>query len=65
MMGFAVSITIIIKSMGEMLEKNITSMYHQMLSNDFTIDVLLGNHAASAKPEIMLLDEVFHKKIQK
>ena len=31
------SITIIIKSMGEMPEKDIICMYHQMLSNDFTI----------------------------
>jgi len=35
-----------------------------MLSSDFTIDVLLGNHAVSAKEEIMLLDEIFNKKIR-
>lgn len=53
------------KSMGEMSEEDIISMYRQMLSNDFTIDILLENHAVSAKTEIMLLDELFHKKIQK
>ncbi len=52
------------KSMGEMSEDDIISMYRRMLSNDFTIDVLLGNHAVSAKTEIMLLDELFHKKMQ-
>lgn len=29
---------------------------------DFTIDVLLGNYAVSAKTKIMLWDELFHKK---
>lgn len=53
------------KSMGDMSEEDIISMYRQMLSNDFTIDVLLGNHAVSAKTEIMLLDELFHKKMHK
>lgn len=52
------------KEMGEMSEEDIISMYRQMLSNDFTIDVLLGNHAVSAKKEIMLLDKLFHEKIQ-
>jgi len=51
------------KSMGELPEKDIIAGYRQMLSNEFTIDVLLGNHAVSAKAEIMLLDEAFHKKI--
>lgn len=51
------------KSMGELPEKDIIAGYRQLLSNDFTIDVLLGNHAVSAKAEIMLLDEAFHKKI--
>lgn len=52
------------KSMGEASEKDIIAMYRKMLSSDFTIDVLLGNHAVSAKEEIMLLDEVFNKKIR-
>ncbi|AQR94466.1 ketopantoate reductase family protein [Clostridium saccharoperbutylacetonicum] len=51
------------KSMGEVPEKDIIAMYRKMLSNDFTIDVLLGNHAVSAKAEIMLLDEMFNKKM--
>jgi 2-dehydropantoate 2-reductase len=51
------------KSMGEVSEKYIIAMYRKMLSNDFTIDVLLGNHAVSAKAEIMLLDEIFNKKV--
>lgn len=49
------------KSMGEMSKEDIMDMYRKMLSNDFTIDVLLGNHAVSAKEEIMLLDEIFNK----
>lgn len=52
------------KSIGEMSEKDIIHMYRKMLSSDFTIDVLLGNHAVSAKEEIMLLDEIFNKKIR-
>ncbi|GFZ30068.1 hypothetical protein CSC2_05940 [Clostridium zeae] len=52
-----------IKSMGEVPEKEIIDMYLNMLSNDFTIDVLLGNHAISAKREIMMLDEMFRKQI--
>ncbi|WP_419261364.1 hypothetical protein [Clostridium chromiireducens] len=51
------------KSMGELSADDIITMYRQMLSNDFTIDVLLGNHAVSAKAEILLLDEMFHKKV--
>ena len=51
------------KSMGEVSEKDIIAMYRKMLSNNFTIDVLLGNHAISAKAEIMLLDEIFNKRI--
>lgn len=51
------------KALGELPENDIISHYHQMLSNDFIIDVKLGNHAVSQKAEIMLLDEMFHKKI--
>ncbi len=51
------------KLMGELSEDDIIAMYRKMLSNDFTIDVLLGNHAISAKAEILLLDELFHKKV--
>ncbi|MBW7452898.1 ketopantoate reductase family protein [Paenibacillus sepulcri] len=50
------------KSMGELPEKDIISRYRQMLSNDFVIDVKLGNHAVSKKTEILLLDEMFHSK---
>jgi 2-dehydropantoate 2-reductase len=49
--------------MGELPENDIISRYRQMLSNDFIIDVKLGNHAVSKKAEILLLDEVFHKKL--
>lgn len=52
------------KAMGDMSEEDIISMYRKMLSNDFTIDVILGNHAVTAKTEIMLLDELFRKKVQ-
>lgn len=51
------------KSMGELSERDIIAHYRQMLSNDFIIDVKLGNHAVSAKAEILLLDEMFHKKL--
>jgi len=51
------------KSMGELPEKDIITWFRQILNNDFYIDVKLGNHAVSAKAEIMLLDEVFHKKM--
>jgi 2-dehydropantoate 2-reductase len=51
------------KAMGELPEHDIISRYRQMLSNDFIIDVKLGNHAISQKAEIMLLDEMFHKLI--
>ncbi|UUZ84909.1 hypothetical protein LJK88_15630 [Paenibacillus sp. P26] len=51
------------KSMAEWPDSDIISWYRQMLSNDFIIDVKLGNHAVSQKAEIMLLDEVFHKKL--
>ncbi|MBK1813132.1 ketopantoate reductase family protein [Clostridium sp. YIM B02505] len=51
------------KLMGQLPENNIIEMYRTMLSNDFTIDVLLGNHAVSAKKEIMMLDEMFNKQI--
>jgi len=51
------------KAMGELSENDIIAMYRQMLSNDFTIDVLLGNHAVSAKAEILLLNELFQNKV--
>ncbi|GIO59556.1 hypothetical protein J43TS9_11300 [Paenibacillus cineris] len=50
------------KAMGEMPEQDLTAMYRQMLSNDFIIDVMLGDHAISQRAEIMLLDEKFHEK---
>jgi 2-dehydropantoate 2-reductase len=52
------------KAMGELPENDIISRYHQMLSNDFIIDVKLGSHAVSQKAEIMLLDGMFHKRYQ-
>jgi 2-dehydropantoate 2-reductase len=52
------------KSMGELSEADIITRYSQMLSNDFIIDVKLGNHAVSQKAEIMLLDEMLHKKLK-
>ncbi|MEA3571175.1 2-dehydropantoate 2-reductase N-terminal domain-containing protein [Paenibacillus phoenicis] len=51
------------KAMGEMPDDVMISRYRQMLTNDFIIDVKLGNHAVSQKAEIMLLDEMFHKKL--
>ncbi|NOU64398.1 ketopantoate reductase family protein [Paenibacillus sp. LMG 31461] len=51
------------KAMGELPESDIISRYRQMLSNDFIIDVKLGNHAVSQKAEILLLDKRFHKLI--
>jgi len=51
------------KAMGELPESEIIARYRQMLSNDFIIDVKLGHHAVSQKAEIMLLDEMFHKRI--
>lgn len=51
------------KVMGELPDSDIISWYRQMLSNDFIIDVKLGNHAVSQKAEIMLLNELFHKKL--
>lgn len=51
------------KVMAEWSDNDIISWYRQMLSNDFIIDVKLGNHAVSQKAEIRLLDEVFHKKL--
>ncbi len=50
------------KAMGELSEQELTAMYRQMLSNDFIIDVMLGDHAVSQRAEIMLLDEKFHEK---
>ncbi|MNT59619.1 hypothetical protein D3C72_1971460 [compost metagenome] len=51
------------KVMGELPDIDIISRYRQMLSNDFIIDVKLGNHAVNQKAEIMLLDETFHKEL--
>ncbi|NOU93492.1 ketopantoate reductase family protein [Paenibacillus sp. LMG 31456] len=51
------------KAMGELPDNDIISRYRQMLSNDFIIDVKLGNHAVNQKAEIMLLDEAFHKEM--
>ncbi|KQX48890.1 MULTISPECIES: ketopantoate reductase family protein [unclassified Paenibacillus] len=51
------------KVMGELPDNDIISRYRQMLSNDFIIDVKLGNHAVNQKAEIMLLDETFHKEM--
>ncbi|WP_068620295.1 ketopantoate reductase family protein [Paenibacillus tuaregi] len=51
------------KRMTELSDNDIISGYRQMLSNDFIIDVKLGNHAIRQKAEIMLLDEMFHKKL--
>lgn len=50
------------KAMGELSEQELTAMYRQMLSHDFIIDVMLGDHAVSQRAEIMLLDEKFHEK---
>lgn len=47
------------KAMGQLPHNDIISRYRQMLSNDFIIDVKLGNHAISQKAEIMLLDKMF------
>ncbi|MNJ05699.1 hypothetical protein D3C73_1671970 [compost metagenome] len=49
--------------MGELPDNELISSYQQMLSNDFIIDVKLGNHAVSQRAEIMLLDQMFHKKL--
>ncbi|OZB95394.1 ketopantoate reductase family protein [Paenibacillus sp. XY044] len=51
------------KSMGEWSEQDIITKYQQMLSNDFIIDVKLGDHAVSQKAEILLLDQKFHEKL--
>lgn len=51
------------KQMGDLSIDDIINRYRQMLKNDFIIDVKLGEHAISQKPEIMLLDEIFHKTI--
>ncbi|PWV95172.1 2-dehydropantoate 2-reductase [Paenibacillus cellulosilyticus] len=52
------------KVLGEWSDCDIITWYRQMLSNDFIIDVKLGDHAVSQKSEIMLLDELFHKKFE-
>jgi len=51
------------KAMGEMSDDEIIAVYRRMLSNDFIIDVKLGNHAVSQKAEILLLDEMFHRRV--
>ncbi|MNM16339.1 2-dehydropantoate 2-reductase [compost metagenome] len=51
------------KVMGELPDNELISSYQQMLSNEFIINVKLGNHAVSQRAEIMLLDEMFHKKL--
>lgn len=51
------------KAMGELPDNDIISRYRQMLSNDFIIDVKLGNHAVNQKTEIMLLDAAFYKEM--
>ncbi|MNO14735.1 2-dehydropantoate 2-reductase [compost metagenome] len=51
------------KAMGELPEQDIISRYRQMLSDDFIIDVKLGNQAVSREAEILLLDKAFHKKL--
>lgn len=48
------------KAFGDMSDAEIISRYRQMLSDDFIMDVKLGNHAVSQKAEILLLDERFH-----
>lgn len=47
------------KQMAELPEEEIIARYRQMLSNDFIIDVKLGNQAVSRRAEIMLLDKAF------
>ena len=51
------------KVMGELPEAEIISRYRRMLSDDFIIDVKLGNQAVSRKAEIWLLDEAFQNKL--
>lgn len=51
------------KAMGELPDNEIISRYRQMLSQDFIIDVKLGNHAVSQKAEILLLDAMFHQRM--
>lgn len=51
------------KSMGDLTEEEIVSRYREMLSNEFIIDVKLGNQAVSKKAEIMQLDEAFRNKL--
>lgn len=51
------------KAVLELSDDEIISRQRQMLTNDFIIDVKLGNHAVSQKAEILLLDEMFHKKL--
>ncbi|SFE07678.1 2-dehydropantoate 2-reductase [Paenibacillus catalpae] len=48
--------------LGEWDDSDIITHYRRMLSNDFIIDVKLGDHAVSQKAEIMLLDKEFQKK---
>lgn len=51
------------KVMEEWSDSDMISWYRQMLSDDFILDVKLGNHAVSQKAEIMLLDQAFHRKL--
>ncbi|MFD2370077.1 ketopantoate reductase family protein [Brevibacillus sp. GCM10020057] len=51
------------KAWAEMSDNDIIARYRQMLSNDFIIDVKLGNHAVSQKAEILLLDQKFHERL--
>lgn len=52
------------KIMGDWSKEEIMNMYRSMLSNDFTIDVLLGEHAIKQQSEIRLLDTAFHEKMR-
>lgn len=51
------------KAVGEWPDRDIMAWYRRMLSNDFILDVKLGNHAVSQKAEILLLNEAFHQKL--
>ncbi|MFZ7104087.1 MAG: ketopantoate reductase family protein [Peptococcaceae bacterium] len=51
------------KIMRDWSKKEIMAMYRRMLSNDFTINVLLGEHAIKQQSEISLLGTAFHEKL--
>ena len=53
------------KAIGKLPTWMIILMFRIMLSVSFTRDVMLGNHALTAKPEAMQLDKEFHKMMQK